>query len=146
MEEFMTGQPPLDAEAGYLTSQLAAGEQPRIGVTLSTLTDDQDRSVRRTLPTVLGMRDLTLFMVLIVVFISNTNGVQFGADRFSLLGAWTDHLSRPLCARHPVVGAALSREVHALPVDWSHPGSQLELHLSLLHLADGRPDRRLRHR
>ena len=74
----MTGQPPLDAEAGYLTSQLAAGEQPRIGVTLSTLTDDQDRSVRRTLPTVLGMRDLTLFMVLIVVFISNTNGVQFG--------------------------------------------------------------------
>ena len=95
MEEFMTGQPPLDAEAGYLTSQLAAGEKPRIGVTLSTL---------------------------------------------------TDHLSRPLCACHPVVGAALSREVRALPVDWSHPGSQLELHLSLLHLAAGRPGGRLRHR
>src|SRR2546425_1818106 len=78
MEVFMTGQPPLDAEAGYLTSQLAAGEQPRIGVTLPTLTDGQDGSVRRTLPKVLGMRDLTLFMVLIVVFISNTNGVQFG--------------------------------------------------------------------
>ena len=45
-----------------------------------------------------------------------------------------------------LVGAALSREVRALPVDWSHPGSQLELHLSLLHLAAGRPGRRLRHR
>src|SRR6266702_4427898 len=78
MEEFMTGQPPLDAEAGYLTSQLAAGEQPRTGATSLTLTDGQDGSVRRTLPTVLGMRDLTLFMVLIVVFVSNTNGVQFG--------------------------------------------------------------------
>ncbi|MFL5698853.1 MAG: amino acid permease [Ktedonobacteraceae bacterium] len=74
----MTGQPPLDAEAGYLTSQLAAGKQPGTGATSSTLTDGQDGSVRRTLPTVLGMRDLTLFMVLIVVFVSNTNGVQFG--------------------------------------------------------------------
>src|SRR5438874_150486 len=78
MEECMTGQQPFDAEAGYLTSQLAAGEQAKIGVSLSTLSDDQEGSVRRTLPTVLGMRDLTLFMVLIVVFISNTNGVQFG--------------------------------------------------------------------
>src|SRR5437588_12730866 len=74
----MTGQPPLDAGAGFFSSQLAVEGQPGTGGTSPTSTDGQEGSARRTLPAVLGMRDLTLFMVLIVVFISNTNGVQFG--------------------------------------------------------------------
>ena len=72
----MTRQPPLDA--GYLTGRLAPREQPVVSATSPTSTDGQDKSVGRALPQVLGMQDLTLFMVLIVVFVSNTNGVQFG--------------------------------------------------------------------
>src|SRR5579864_6608690 len=33
---------------------------------------------QRKLPAVLGTRDLTVLMVLIVLFVANTNGVQFG--------------------------------------------------------------------
>ena len=72
----MTGQSPLDA--GYLTRRLGPREQQGTGATSPASTDSQDRSVGRALPAVLGIRDLTLFMVLIVVFVSNTNGVQFG--------------------------------------------------------------------
>src|SRR5438270_13007652 len=79
MEEYMAGQGPFDSGAGYLiTTQQASGGQPGIGVTSHASIDGQDGSVRRPLPAVLGMRDLTLFMVLIVVFVSNTNGVQSG--------------------------------------------------------------------
>ncbi|HJT59408.1 MAG TPA: APC family permease, partial [Ktedonobacteraceae bacterium] len=51
------------------------------------LSDEQDEQKTPRMPAVLGLCDLTVFMVLIVVFVNNTNGVQFAGPAAFLY--WT---------------------------------------------------------
>lgn len=53
----------------------------------TALSDEQDEQKTPGMPKVLGLRDLTAFMVLIVVFVNNTNGVQFAGPAAFLY--WT---------------------------------------------------------
>lgn len=79
----------------------------------TALSGEQDEQKTPRLPAVLGLRDLTVFMVLIVVFVNNTNGVQFAGPAaffYWILGLFTflvpcAVITRWLALRFPGQGA-----------------------------------------
>jgi diguanylate cyclase (GGDEF)-like protein/putative nucleotidyltransferase with HDIG domain len=79
------------------------------------------------LPAVLNMRDLTVFFILIVLFVSNTNGVQFGGPAayvYWALGLITffipsAYVTQWLARRFPGQGAPYLWAAHVLGANWS---------------------------
>ena len=81
----------------------------------------------RPLPAVLNTRDLTIFMLLIILFISNNNGVQFGGPAtyiYWILGLLTfllpsAYITRWLARRIPGQGAPYLWATHIIGANWS---------------------------
>ena len=90
----------------------------------ATLSDTQAAG---HLPAVLGTRDLTVLMLLIVLFIANTTGVQFGglgAFVYWVLGLFTflipcAYVTQWLARRFPGQGAPYLWATHILGPRWS---------------------------
>lgn len=96
------------------------------------------------LPAVLGKLDLTVLMLLIILFIANTNGVQFAGPSvflYWMLGLFTflipcAYVTQWLARRFPGQGAPYLWATRIL-------GPPVELFLGLLCLITRRPRRRL---
>src|SRR5579872_609057 len=79
------------------------------------------------LPAVLNTRDLTVFMLLIILFISNNNGVQFGGPAtfiYWVLGLLTfllpsAYVTRWLARHIPGQGAPYLWATHIIGANWS---------------------------
>src|SRR5579863_1923601 len=86
----------------------------------------REKQETRSLPAVLGTRDLTAFMLLIVLFIANNNGVQFGGPAsfiYWTLGLLTFLLpcalvTQWLAKRYPGQGAPYLWATHILGSRW----------------------------
>lgn len=93
--------------------------------TLPTL--DLSVDTPQPLPPVLNTRDLTVFMLLIILFISNNNGVQFGGPAtfiYWILGLLTfllpsAYITRWLARRIPGQGAPYLWAAHIIGANWS---------------------------
>lgn len=115
--------PDRELAQSILSSASIAGGQER----RPPLAEDNDGKKMQTLPTVMGVREMTVFMVLTVLFIANINGVQAGGPAAFIywgLGIVTflvpcAYITRWLAYRYPGQGAPYIWATRILGPYWS---------------------------
>ena len=114
----MTQEQPSPVHSETVTHTLLEETLPTLDLTVDP---------PQPLPAVLNTRDLTIFMLLIILFISNNNGVQFGGPAtfiYWILGCLTfllptAYITRWLARQIPGQGAPYLWAAHIIGANWS---------------------------